>query len=192
LHGELVLSILGSDMALGHGRYDGMTVRRTLGFVARVLLLLVVFGGGWLTGRMGIGSVVDPASLTELERAFAERMRGVSLVGSYTVSGREDGAPRTDRYDIESVEKVGEDLWRFNASMTCCGLDGSVIPIVVPMRWNGDTPMIMMTETGLPGIGAFTVRLFFYEDRYAGTWQHGDVGGHMSGRIEKQTSATPQ
>jgi hypothetical protein len=108
------------------------------------------------------------------------------------VAGREDRAPRTDRYDIQSVEKVGDDLWRFNAIMTCCGLDGSVVPIVVPMRWNGDTPMIMMTETSLPGIGAFSVRLLFYEDRYAGTWQHGDVGGIMSGGIEKQTAATPQ
>jgi hypothetical protein len=31
------------------------------------------------------------------------------------------------------------------------------------------------------------VRLFFHGDRYAGTWQHGAIGGHMWGRIEKQT-----
>jgi hypothetical protein len=54
------------------------------------------------------------------------------------------------------------------------------------MRFNGDTPMIMMTDTSLPGIGTFTVRVFFYGDRYAGTWQHGKVGGAMSGRIEKK------
>jgi len=30
--------------------------------------------------------------------------------------------------------------------------------------------------------------LFFYGDRYAGTWQHGEVGGLMSGRIEKQAA----
>ncbi len=53
------------------------------------------------------------------------------------------------------------------------------------MRFNGDTPMILMTETSLPGIGTFTARVFFYRDRYAGTWQHGRVGGHMWGRIEK-------
>ena len=99
-------------------------------------------------------------------------MRDVSLVGSFTVFGQEDRTPRPDRYDISSVEKVGTDLWRFNASMQCCGVNGAV-PVVVPMRWNGDTPMIMMTETSLPGLGTFTVRLFFYGDRYAGTWQHG-------------------
>ena len=151
---------------------------------AVALLALVLFGGGWIVGRLGIGSVVDPASLNDAERQFIERMRDVSLIGSFTVSGREDGAPRPDRYEISSVEKVGNDLWRFNAKMNCCGVRGA-IPVVVPLRWNGDTPMIMMTDTSLPGLGTFTVRLFFYNDRYAGTWQHGNVGGHMSGRIEK-------
>ncbi len=158
------------------------TVRRTLGIALVVVLVLAIFGGGWLIGRLGIGSVVDPASLTGVERQFAERMRDVTLVGSFTVDGREDRAPRPDRYKIASVEKVGDDLWRFNAE--CCGVNGAV-PFVVPMRFNGDTPVIMMTETSLPGLGTFTVRVFFYGDRYAGTWQHDEVGGHMWGRIEK-------
>jgi len=163
-------------------------VRRALGIALGVVLVLAIFAGGWLAGRLGIGSVVDPASLTDLERQFTERMRDVTMIGSFTVAGREDRTPRPDRYDISSVEKVGDDLWRFNAKMDCCGMGGSgAIPIVVPMRWIGDTPVIMMTDTSLPGIGTFTVRVFFYGDRYSGTWQHGRVGGHMSGRIEKQT-----
>lgn len=162
--------------------------RQILSAVIVLALGASLFAGGWLTGRLGIGSVVDPASLTEAERQFAERMRDVSLVGSFTIAGREDRTPRPDRYDIASVEKVGDDLWRFNASMKCCGVEGRTLPIVVPMRWNGDTPTIMMTDTSLPGLGTFTVRLFFYGDRYAGTWQHGAAGGHMSGRIEKRTN----
>jgi hypothetical protein len=162
------------------------SVRRILSVALIVVLGAAIFAGGWLTGRLGIGSVVEPASLTEAERQFTERMRDVALVGSFTIAGREDRTPRPDRYDISSVEKVGSDLWRFNASMKCCGAEGRTLPIVVPMRWNGDTPTIMMTDTSLPGLGTFTVRLFFYGDRYAGTWQHGAVGGHMSGRIEKQ------
>jgi hypothetical protein len=148
--------------------------------------VLAIFAGGWLTGRLGIGSVVDPESLTDLERQFTESMREVTMIGSFTVAGREDRTPRSDRYDISSIEKVGDDLWRFNARMNCCGMgESGSIPIVVPMRWVGDTPVIMMTDTSLPGIGTFTVRVFFYGDRYSGTWQHGKVGGHMSGRIEK-------
>jgi hypothetical protein len=164
-------------------------VRRLLKAALILLLLLAVFAGGWLAGRTGIGAKVDPASLNDLERQFAERMRGVSLVGAYTVAGP-DRPARADRYGISSVEKVGENLWRFNASMQCCGVNGD-IPVVVPLRWIGDTPMIMMTDTTLPGLGTFTVRLFFYGDRYAGTWQHEKVGGLMSGRIEKQTPTAP-
>jgi hypothetical protein len=38
-------------------------------------------------------------------------------------------------------------------------------------------------------MGTFTARVLFYEDRYAGTWQHGKVGGHMFGKIEKAKPA---
>jgi hypothetical protein len=162
-------------------------VRRLVSVSLVVVLALILFGGGWLVGRLGLGAGVEPASLSDLERDFRERMRNVSLVGSFTVDGREDRTPRQDRYDIAGVEKVGDNLWRFDAGMQCCGVNGT-IPIVVPMRWVGDTPVIMMTDTSLPGLGTFTVRVFFYGDRYGGTWQHGAVGGHMSGRIEKRTN----
>ena len=149
------------------------------------VVALVLFGAGWLVGRLGIGAAINPDSLSMMERDFVERMRDVSMVGSFTVFGQADHTQSPDRYDISSVEKVGTDLWRFNASMQCCGISGAV-PVVVPMRWNGDTPMIMMTDTTLPGLGTFTVRLFFYTDRYAGTWQHGERGGYISGRIESK------
>ena len=160
--------------------------RRFVVIGAVAILVLAVFGSGWFVGRLGIGAVVDPASLTDAERQFVERMRDVTLVGSFTVSGRDGRGPRPDGYEISSVEKVGADLWRFNATMRCCGVNGT-IPVVVPMRWNGDTPMVLMTDTSVPGLGTFTVRLFFYNDQYAGTWQHGDSGGSLSGRIEKRT-----
>jgi hypothetical protein len=46
--------------------------------------------------------------------------------------------------------------------------------------------MIMLTDLEIPGVGTYTARVFFYEDRYAGTWQGGRVGGHMFGRVEKR------
>jgi hypothetical protein len=158
-------------------------VRRVIGVSIGLVLALLLFGAGWLTGRLGIGSVVKPESMTDVERQFSDRMRNVTMVGTFTVAGREKRDPSPDRYEIASVEKVGDNLWRFNGRMDCCG--GAVLPIAVPMQFTGDTPMIMMTDTSLPGIGTFTVRVLFYGDRYAGTWQHGNVGGHMSGRIEK-------
>jgi len=161
-------------------------VRRLVKLVVMVVLAIVLFVSGWISGRLGIGPVVDAASLTDAERQFADRMRNVNMVGTFTVWGREDRVPRTDRYEIASVEKIGDDLWRFNTKMDCCGLNGSSIPIAVPMRWVGDTPVIMMTDTSLPGIGTYSVRVFFYGDHYAGTWQGRRAGGYMSGRIEKR------
>ena len=166
-----------------------MKKARVLRLVIIAALLLATFAGGWLAGRLGIGSVVDPASLTELERQFAESMRDVTMVGSFTIAGTEDRQPRADRYDISSAQKIGDNLWRFNARMRHDTFDVTV-PVAVPLRWIGDTPVIMMTDTTIPGLGTFTVRLFFYGDRYSGSWQHGPVGGHMYGRIEKQGASS--
>ena len=158
---------------------------RTLTRLLAVLVLLaVMFGAGWLTGAARIGSTLDPASLPELERQFAERMRGSVLVGKFTIAGREDREASPDRYEISSVDKVGDDQWRFNARMQYGTVDVT-LPIVVTMRWAGDTPIITMTDVTIPTLGTFTARVFFYGDRYAGTWQHDKVGGHMYGRIEK-------
>jgi hypothetical protein len=157
---------------------------RLVGVLGVLVTALVAFAGGWLSGRAGLGMAVDPASLDERERAFTERMRNSVLEGAFTMDGR-DGPPRADRYEIASVEKVGEDLWRFNARMVHEGTDVT-LPFVVPMRWIGDTPVVMLTDYGIPSLGTFTARVFFYGDRYAGTWQHGDgVGGHLFGTITR-------
>jgi len=150
-----------------------------------VLILIALTGAaGWLVGRTGMGSAVPVAELSELERQFAERMQDVALVGRFTVSGREDRQASPDRYDIISVTKVGDDQWRWNARMRYGSVDAT-LPIVVTMKWVGDTPMITITDLSIPGIGTYTARVFFYGDRYAGTWQGSRVGGHMFGAIQK-------
>ena len=159
-------------------------MKRLIGFAVFVIAVLLSFGTGWIFATLGIGSAMDPATLPDLERQFAERMKNVAMVGAFTVAGREDRPPRTDRYDISSVEKVGNDRWRFNVRMRHDDFDVS-LPVAVTMKWLDDTPMIMMTDTAIPTLGTFSVRVFFYGDRYAGTWQHGEVGGHLFGRIER-------
>jgi hypothetical protein len=162
-------------------------VKRLAGLLVIVLLMLAMFGSGWLAAKLRFASAVSPESLSKLERQFTDRMNGAALVGRFTVAGREDRPANPDRYDISSVEKVGDDQWRFNARIRYGSVDATV-PIVVTMRWAGDTPMITITDFTIPRMGTFTARVFFYGDRYAGTWQHGAVGGHMFGRIEKGTS----
>jgi hypothetical protein len=157
--------------------------RRWLKTVSLLVLILVVFAAGWLVAKTGMGSAMDPASLPEVERQFVEKMRGAAMVGRFTISGREDRQSAPDRYDIYGVDKVGQDQWRFNAKI---GENGMTLPIVVTMRFVDDTPIVLMTDATIPGIGTFTVRVFFYGDEYAGTWHHaGKGGGHMFGRIER-------
>jgi hypothetical protein len=149
-----------------------------------VALLTLVFVSGWLVARTGMGTAVPAASLEARERAFAERMRGAVLDGVFTVDGR-SGAPSADRYEIASVEKVGADLWRFNVRMVHEATD-LTLPIVVPMHWLEDTPVVTLTNYTIPTLGTFTARVFFYGNRYSGTWQHGDeVGGHLYGAITR-------
>jgi hypothetical protein len=161
-----------------------MSRRAFVGGFLALVLLAAAFAGGWLVGRSGIGTAVPMASLPDRERAFAERMRGVVLDGVFTVDGQER-PPRPDRYEIASVEKVGDDLWRFNARMVHDTTDVT-LPIVVPMKWLDDTPVVTLTDYSIPTLGTFTARVFFYDDRYAGTWQHGrEIGGHLYGRITR-------
>ena len=145
--------------------------------------MLVMFALGWVVAKSGVGGGVDPASLTDLERRFTERMTKVALVGRFTTAGREDRPGNPERYEIANVTKVGDDQWRFDARVTYGSVDVT-LPMTVTMIWAGDTPMISLTNFTIPTLGTFTARVFFYEDRYAGSWQHGDVGGHMFGTIE--------
>ena len=149
-----------------------------------VVLLAVVFAAGWLMASLGVGQAVDPASLTDLERDFTERMQNVALVGHFTIDGREEMGGRPERYEIESVTKVGENEWRFEARITFGSTDVT-LPVTVPIVWAGDTPMISITDFTIPQLGTFDTRLIFHDDRYAGSWQHGEFGGLMYGTIER-------
>ena len=124
-------------------------VGRFIRFAALLVLLVVMFAGGWAVGRLGLGSTVPTASLTDLERQFSERMKGSSLVGHFTVSGRTKGAAEEDRYDIASVEKVADDRWRFNVRMRHGTFDMS-LPVVVPVKWVEDTPVVTLTDWEIP------------------------------------------
>ena len=89
-------------------------------------------------------------------------MREVVLDGSFTVAWPE---PRegvyTDRYEIAGVTKLDGDRWRFDARITYGDVDVT-LPVVVPILWAGDVPMIRLVDVEIPGLGSefgATVRL---------------------------------
>jgi hypothetical protein len=76
------------------------------------------------------------------------------------------------------------DVWLIKARVKYGDKDVTV-PMPLEIKWAGDTPIITLTDFTIPGLGTFTSRVVIYENRYAGTWQHGQVGGHLFGRLEK-------
>lgn len=162
-------------------------MRTTLKIAALVLLLALAWGAGWLASGIGVGRVAPEASLEERERAFAESMREVILDGQFTVAWPEprEGVYR-DRYEIAGVTKLDGDRWRFDARITYGNTDVT-LPVVVPIRWAGDVPMIRMVNVEIPGLGEeFGATIVFDGDRYGGTWDHGEVGGFMFGRVVRE------
>ncbi len=158
-------------------------MRRAVTLGGAIVILLGTFGLGWLTSATGAGRAADPASLSDLERDFSERMQNVVLEGHFTFEGRErqDGNP--ERYEISRVTKLDGDRWRFDVHLTYLSVDATV-PVVVPIVWAGDTPMVSITDFAIPGLGdEFGARVLFYDERYAGTWDHGQYGGMMYGTI---------
>ncbi len=128
-------------------------------------------------------------SQADLEKQFSDRMAGTVLIGSFTIDGKEDQAPKAERYEIDSVKKLRDDYWIFTARIKY-GKNDLKVPITVKVLWAGDTPMVSLTDLTIPGLGTFTSRVLFYEERYAGTWQHGKVGGHLFGKIQKADADT--
>ena len=133
----------------------------------------------------------DAPDRTELEKAFAENLSGATLVGSFTILGKEDDERplKPERYHIRRVTKLQGDTWLFLSGVEYGGKKEVVVPMPLTVKWAGDTPVITLTDLTIPGLGTFTARVLIYRDQYAGTWQHGDVGGQMFGKIVREDEA---
>lgn len=159
-----------------------------MGFLKKSSLsvCLVVFS-------LGTGFADDAAQQEKLEKKFEKEMQGATLVGHFTVDGKPNGNPmREERYEIASAKKVQGDQWLLTARIKYGEHDVNV-PIPLNVYWAGDTPVISLTNLTIPGLGSgFTSRVMFFEGRYAGTWQHGKVGGNLWGKIEYAEQKTEE
>ena len=128
----------------------------------------------------------------EQEKQYAELQKSLSgsvLAGNFTVTGEEGGEPKTDRYELIDVRHVGDGNWMFVARIQY-GEHDVKIPITLPIKWAGDTPVIAVDKMPFPGLGTYTARVMIYEDHYAGFWSGADHGGHLYGLIEQGKAAT--
>lgn len=131
----------------------------------------------------------EASSREELFRKFEQNMSGVKLVGQFTITGRDQDELPKEEYEIRSVKKMPNgDTWLFTARIKY-GSHDLTLPLPLDVKWAGDTPVITLDNVTIPVLGTFNCRVVLDGDKYAGTWAHGDVGGHMFGTIEKLAPA---
>lgn len=114
---------------------------------------------------------------------FEKMLTGAKLVGSFTELSNNDKELQEEEYTIEKVTKMDKgDLWMFKARIKY-GKHDFTVPLPLEVKWVEDTPIITLTDFEIPGFGTFSARVLFYNGKYAGTWSHGDHGGHLFGKI---------
>lgn len=121
----------------------------------------------------------------EREQRLAKYLSGAKFVGNFTIEGKSDTLPKPEAYTISKCEKLPQpDMYRLTARIKYGDID-SEIPLDLKILWAGKTPVITMDSFWIPGMGTFGARVLIHSGRYAGTWQHDAVGGHLFGVIKK-------
>lgn len=139
-----------------------------------------------LLAAAGCGRKPSSSEAAALEKNFQESLSGVVLTGHFTM-GRNDRL-REEKYTIEKVSKIAGDQWLFHARIQY-GSHDVAVPLPLTVKWAGDTPIITLTDVGIPGFGTYTARVLIYRGQYAGTWSGKNAGGHLFGRIVKKEAA---
>jgi hypothetical protein len=131
------------------------------------------------------GDAVENAEELPREQRLANYLTGAKFVGAFTVDKTGAEKLKEETYTINKCEKLPEaDMYRLTAKIKYGDTDGE-FPMDLKILWSGDTPVITLDQVWIPGLGTFSARVLILNGRYAGTWDHGPVGGHMFGRIEK-------
>jgi hypothetical protein len=121
-------------------------------------------------------------SQAELEAELSKLLSGATLEGSFTTTGpgRDGQRLSADRYTLGEVRKLSGNIWLIQARMR-----EAMIPLPLPIEWAGDTPLIIVDNFTIPGMGTFSARVMFFADHYAGYWKHDERGGSMFGVIHR-------
>jgi hypothetical protein len=121
---------------------------------------------------------------------FEKTMTNAEMRGLFTIEG-DDKPLKEEHYTIASVRKLKGDLWLINARIRFGSKDVTV-PLILPVKWAGDTPVITVTNVGIPGIGTYTARVLIYDDHYAGIWSGSATHrGALFGTIQHPAATQP-
>jgi hypothetical protein len=123
---------------------------------------------------------------------FQKLMSGAKLTGLFTIEGKPLKDQNEETYEIRKVEKSKSegDEWIITARVKY-GKNDYEMPFPIQVKWAGETPVLTLEKLAVPGMGVFSARVVLHGTKYAGTWQHDDVGGHMFGKIQLAEGALP-
>ena len=123
-------------------------------------------------------------SQEELEAGFKKTFSKATMSGRWcSLEEGRLGPEKKDRYTINSVTKVGKDVWLMNARVQYGGTDLTV-PVPIQVKWAGDTAVIVVDKFAMPGgSGTYSARVLVHNNTYAGNWSGEDHGGMLYGVI---------
>ena len=151
---------------------------------ASILICLVGFVG-IVCLKAGVAQETPKMAKQPIED-FEKYLSGSVLTGVFTIDGKPLNNLEEERYEIKTAKKVaGQDsLWEIVTRIKY-GKKDIELPVEINVEWVGRTPVMVMDSVALPGLGTFSARVVFHDKKYAGTWKHDDVGGHLFGRVER-------
>lgn len=136
---------------------------------------------------LGSLAAAEPGPEQErLYKALEQSLSGATLVGHFTITGEKAIEPAAERYELLSVKHIGDGNWMFVARIKYGDRDVT-LPITLPVKWAGDTPVITVDKMAFPGLGSYTARVMIYEGHYAGFWSGANHGGHLFGVVEPKS-----
>lgn len=168
-----------------------MRNRWTWGMIVATLSLVAIGARGQWSAT-STAAAQEPAKAVPAKAAdappiaeFEKYLSGAVLTGVFTIDGRPLSKLEEERYEIQSAKKLdGDDnLWEISTRIKYGDKD-LVVPVPIQIEWVGRTPVMVLDSITIPGLGTFSARVVFHDRKYAGTWKHDNVGGHLFGRVE--------
>jgi hypothetical protein len=168
-------------------------IRRLGHLLLAACVSVVCFSSAIMAEQESAEQANSPERQAKLDAALSKMLSGATLEGSFTSTGAGSDPSKLsrDKYTLGQVKKVGGDVWQIPARIQYSGKD-ITLPIVLPIRWAGDTPVVTVDDLPMPGFGTVSARVMFFEGHYAGYWKHGDHGGNMFGVIHPAEKEQPK
>jgi hypothetical protein len=161
-------------------------MKNASGFLGFITAIVGIIGlAGLITLNSGIAQDAPKVAKPPIED-FQKYLSGSVLTGVFTIDGKPLNKLEEERYEIKSAKKVEgeESVWEIVTRIKY-GKKDIELPVEINVEWVGKTPVMVMDSVTLPGLGTFSARVVFHDKKYAGTWKHDDVGGHLFGRVER-------